>query len=146
MLDLALGRQRSDILELFVDIFIGVKNKLAIEKGNVIGKTPVIIYWRVNIQIVFQADFIVLTAMPGSGMNASGAGLQGDMIAQDKKLIAFDHRMTTPFVFKHPGINIGDDSIILDTKGLHTIFHQLTCQDKNRIMTDINGNIFKIRM
>ena len=44
MLDAAFGNHRSDLIEPFVDIFVGIKDKLSPEKLDVIRKTAVVIY------------------------------------------------------------------------------------------------------
>ena len=82
MFDFFLCNQCAVLFKLIVDIFIGVKNELSLEKFDLIQEPTIFIHRGIRLNIVGKADVIVFATMAGCGMNASGSRIERHVPAQ----------------------------------------------------------------
>ena len=138
--------QGPDLPKLFADGLVGIKNKLAVKKFDILSEAAPVINRRINIQPIEQPHIVVLAAMAGSGMHAAGTGIQGYMGAQNKQRVPRIQRMNAVLFFKVLRIDAAQDGKIRNAEGLHAGVHQFPGQDVNLVATDIDGDIFEIRV
>ena len=92
--------------------------------------------------IVIDADFKVLNAVAGSSMDAAGAALQRDMVAQDHQTGAIKEGVLVfqqfQFAAQH---HIGQDLILLDMAGVHGGLDQ-SRRHNMHLVTDLDKGVF----
>ncbi len=67
-------------MELFGHSLVRIENKLSTEEWNLIREIPIVIYRRINLEVIDQPRLIVLLSMTGGRMNTAGACVQGHVI------------------------------------------------------------------
>ena len=81
------------LLDFPDDGLVGVEDELAGEECHVRGEPPLVIHGGVDGDVVFQPRLVVLLSVAGSGVNAAGSGVEGDVIRQDENRFPVDKGM-----------------------------------------------------
>ncbi len=94
------GQQGAVFLEFGADVGVGIEDELAVEELDLVGETALVVHRGIDIQAVVQADLVVLAAVAGRGVNAAGAGVQGDVVAEDDQGLAVVEGVAAAFAFQ----------------------------------------------
>ena len=85
MRDICLIDQQALVLQILVDLLVGVVNKHPCVGTGFIGKIPLTVNRREDRQIIIKAAHIIFPPMAGCGVYYAGTGLQCYIVRQDDK-------------------------------------------------------------
>ena len=78
----------------------------------------------VHRQAVTVADDVVLQAMAGGGMDGSGAGVQGDVLAEDDRHLPVIEGVLELEPLEGVALAIGEDPVAVDAPAVQGVAHQ----------------------
>ncbi len=99
--DLGGLQQRSNLDQLVDHALVGGKDLLAAEEFDGGEIFAVVVDRIVDLQPLFQGQFVVLLAMAGGGVDAAGTGLQGDMLTQQDDRVAIIKGVFAALALQH---------------------------------------------
>ena len=131
--DMLDAHQVADALDVLQNDLVGVPD---LQTGELFarlgGQTAGLIHRHHNRQlgIMLGADLKVLDAVAGRGVDAAGAALQGDVIAQDDQAGAVQEGMLVLHALELGAGDAGlQDGVVLNAAGLHGGLDQVGCHD-----------------
>ena len=98
--DVGLPHQVADFLDLLDDIGVGLLHLQSGEKLHAVEVFAAIVERGIDVDAVLEADFVVLAAVSGSGMDTAGTGIERHMAAEDQRRLAVVERMAGLDEFK----------------------------------------------
>ncbi len=118
---------------------------LARELSRLLREPSLVIDRRINIQAVFQSDFVVFLAVARSSVHNAGSRLQGHVIAQDDEGVPFDERVVRLEPFEFFALELLDNGVMLDAELLHCLFQEPFGQNEHASV-GLNGNVIELGM
>ncbi len=106
-------------VEQLDDVLVGVEHAPAREPLHLIGEASGLVHRRVDRQPVLHPREIVLVAVPGSGVHAAGAGVEGDVLGEDHDRLPVDERMSRLEPRETRRVHHGDGPRIRQSRGAH---------------------------
>ena len=116
--------QRAARLEHLDNVIVGLGHVLAGEQLGTGDKLAVISHRAFDRQAVLHAHQIILESVARCRVNHAGAGLGGNVIAQDDRYLAVVERVTQADAFEVGTATIGNDAIVIDAVPTHGVLHQ----------------------
>jgi len=105
------GTDQRPCLGQFLDhVRVGGKDELPAEELEILDILAVVIHRVVNLQPLFQRQLVVFVTMSGGGMDAAGARLQSDMLAEENNRVAFVEGVPAVFPRQRRCLEGGDNA------------------------------------
>ena len=111
-------------------LVVGGEDMLPGEQRGVWQEAAVPAHRVVHRQAVAVADDVVLQAMAGGGMDGAGAGVQGDMLAQDDRHLPVIEGVLELEPLEGMALAVGEDAVAVDAPAVQGVAHQALGQDQ----------------
>jgi len=107
--DLARTKEGACFGQLFNNALVGFEYLLAGEELHVFHEPAPVVHRVVDVEAESEPHHVVVLAVSGGGVDASGARFQGDVFAQEDHRIPVIERMGAVFLLQKAGLECGDN-------------------------------------